>query len=96
MIVNSDKMMTAQMRKMMKAMQQDGGMMGAEPPSKLQVNPRHPLVKNLAALRENDAELAKLISHQIFDNARMAAGLIEDPATMLQRNYELMEKLSAR
>ena len=96
MIVNSDKMMTAQMRKMMKAMQQDGGMMGAEPPSKLQVNPRHPLVKNLAALRENDADLAKLISHQIYDNARMAAGLIEDPATMLQRNYELMEKLSAR
>ncbi|NCG08795.1 MAG: molecular chaperone HtpG, partial [Verrucomicrobia bacterium] len=77
MVVNSDKMMTAQMRKMMKAMQQDGGMMGAEPPAKLQVNPRHPLVKNLAALRENDADLAKLISHQIFDNARMAAGLIE-------------------
>ena len=96
MIVNSDKMMTAQMRKMMKAMQQDGGMMGAEPPAKLQVNPRHPLVKNLADLRESDADLAKLISHQIFDNACMAAGLLEDPTRMLQRNYELLEKLSSR
>ena len=96
MIVNSDKMMTAQMRKMMKAMQQDSGMMGAEPPANLQVNPRHPLVKNLAALYGNNADLAKLISHQIFDNARMAAGLLEDPAAMLQRNYELMEKLSER
>ena len=85
MIVNSDKMMTAQMRKMMKAMQQDGGMMGAEPPAKLQVNPRHPLVKNLATLRKSNAELAQLISHQIFDNARMAAGLLEDPASMLQQ-----------
>lgn len=96
MIVNGDKMMTAQMRKMMKAMQQDGGMMGAEAPAKLQINPRHPLVKNLAELRESDADLAQLISHQIFDNARMAAGLIEDPATMLQRNYTLLEKLSSR
>ena len=44
MIVNADKMMTAQMRKMMKAMQQKGAPdmgMGGEPPVKLQVNPPH-------------------------------------------------------
>ncbi len=96
MIVNADKMMTAQMRKMMKAMQQDGGMMGAEPPVKLQINPRHPLVKNLASLRDNDGELAGLISQQVLDNARMAAGLLEDPSAMVQRNYEILEKLSAK
>ena len=96
MIVNADKMMTAQMRKMMKAMQQDGGMMGAEPPVKLQINPRHPLVKNLASLRDSDGELAGLISAQVLDNARVAAGLLEDPSTMVQRNYEILEKLSAK
>lgn len=96
MIVNADKMMTAQMRKMMKAMQQDGGMMGAEPPVKLQINPRHPLVKNLASLRDSDGELAGLISQQVLDNARMAAGLLEDPSAMVQRNYEILEKLSAK
>ena len=96
MIVNADKMMTAQMRKMMKAMQQDGGMMGAEPPVKLQINPRHPLVKNLAALRDSDSELAGLISQQVLDNARVAAGLLEDPSAMVQRNYEILEKLSAK
>ena len=96
MIVNSDKMMTAQMRKMMKAMQQDGGMAGAEPPVKLQINPRHALVKNLATLHASETELAGLISEQILDNARMAAGLLEDPTTMLQRNYTLLEKLSVR
>jgi molecular chaperone HtpG len=94
MIISGDKMMTAQMRKMMKAMQQDGNGMGAEPPAKLQINPRHPLVKNLAALRENNTELAALISQQILDNAQMAAGLLEDPTTMLKRNYTLLEKLS--
>ena len=99
MIVNADKMMTAQMRKMMKAMQQKAGgpdMMGGEPPVKLQVNPRHSLVKNLATLRESDGELATLISHQLLDNARMAAGLLEDPSQMLQRNYQILEQLSAK
>jgi molecular chaperone HtpG len=98
MIVNADKAMTAQMRKMMKAMQQKAGGpdMGGEPPVKLQVNPRHPLVKNLVGLRESDGELATLISRQILDNARVAAGLLEDPSAMLQRNYEILEKLSAK
>lgn len=101
MIVNADKMMTAQMRKMMKAMQQKAGGpempgMGGEPPVKLQVNPRHPLVKNLSDLKESDGELATLISQQILDNARVAAGLLEDPSAMLQRNYEILEKLSAK
>ncbi|MFO8028183.1 MAG: molecular chaperone HtpG [Opitutales bacterium] len=98
MIVNADKMMTAQMRKMMKAMQQKAGGpdMGGEPPVKLQVNPRHPLVKNLAGLRESDGELATLISRQLLDNARVAAGLLEDPSKMLQRNYEILEKVSAK
>jgi molecular chaperone HtpG len=97
MVVNSDKMMTAQMRKMMKAMQQKMGEgMGAEPAPKLQINPRHGLVKNLAALSESNTETAKLISEQLLDNARAAAGLLEDPSAMIQRNYKILEALSAK
>ena len=96
MTVNADKMMTAQMRKMMRAMQQQGGVEDKEPPVKLQINPRHPLIKNLATLRQDNNELAQMISSQILDNARMAAGLLEDPAAMLQRNYGILEKLSAQ
>ncbi len=100
MIVNGDKAMTAQMRKMMKAMQQkmgeDGMGGGGEPAPNLQINPRHALVKNLASLRDSNADLAGLISHQLLDNARAAAGLLEDPSAMIQRNYELLEKLSAK
>jgi len=100
MIINGDKMMTAQMRKMMKAMQQQQGgdavAMGGEPPVKLQINPRHPLVKNLAALHGSDEVLASLISEQLLDNARVAAGLLEDPSAMIQRNYKILEQLSSK
>ena len=100
MIVNADKQMTAQMRKMMKAMQQKASGaempgMGGEPPVKLQVNPRHPLVKNLAALYGNNGDLAGLISQQLLDNARIAAGLLEDPSQMVHRNYQILEQLSS-
>ena len=100
MIINGDKMMTAQMRKMMEAMQQqqggDAAAMGGEPPVKLQINPRHPLVKNLAALHGSDEVLASLISEQLLDNARVAAGLLEDPSAMIQRNYKILEQLSSK
>ena len=98
MIVNSDKMMTAQMRRMMKAMQQQSGNdeFGSEPPAKLQINPRHPLVKNLASLKDSNRELAGMICEQLLDNSRIAAGLLEDPSTMVQRNYKILEKLSSK
>ena len=98
MIVNSDKMMTAQMRKMMKAMQQQSGdsMLGSEPPVKLQINPRHSLIKNLAGLKDSDQELAGTISEQLLDNAKVAAGLLEDPSVMVQRSYKILEQLSSK
>ncbi len=98
MIVNSDSMMTPQMRKMLKAMQQNSGneMADVEPPVKLQINPRHPLIKNLAGLSDSNQELAEMISKQLLDNARIAAGLLEDPSTMVQRSYEILEQLSAK
>jgi HSP90 family molecular chaperone len=70
--------------------------MGAEPPVKLQINPRHQLVKNLAELRDSNPDLATLISEQLLDNARVAAGLLEDPAAMIQRNYKILQQLSTK
>lgn len=98
MIVNADKMMTAQMRKMMKAMHQqsENDTLGSEPPVKLQINPRHSLIKNLADLKNSNQELAGMICEQLFDNSRIAAGLLEDPSTMVQRNYKILEQLSAK
>ncbi len=94
MVVQGEAAMSAQMRKMMKAMNRGLGDL-PELPAKLVLNPRHPLVKNLAALRDRDEALAELVSRQLLDNALVAAGMVEDPATMLRRNYEILERVSA-
>lgn len=96
MIVNSDKMMTAQMKKMMKAMQKTDGLADESSSIQLEVNSKHPLIKNLANLYKSDSELSELIARQILDTAKISAGLIEDPSSLVERNYKIMEKLSTK
>jgi TNF receptor-associated protein 1 len=96
MIVNSDKMMTAQMKKMMKAMQKTDGLADEASSIQLEVNSKHPLIKNLANLYKSDSELSELIARQILDTAKISAGLIEDPSSLVERNYKIMEKLSTK
>ena len=38
----------------------------------------------------------RLISKQLLDNARVAAGLLEDPRAMLTRLNQLLEKVLAK
>jgi TNF receptor-associated protein 1 len=77
---------TAQMRAMMRAMQQE-----VEPVRvKLEINPRHPMVKNLAAARTAQPDLAALAARQLLDNALLSAGLLEDPRDMVQRLNDLL------
>jgi molecular chaperone HtpG len=91
-VVDSDKFMTASMRRIMKAMKQDTG---PEAPMKhdLEINPAHPLVTRLEAIRRKDAGLAASVAEQVLDNARVAAGLLEDPRTMLNRLNQLLERV---
>jgi len=92
--LNADKMMSASMRRMMRVMNPD---MGDAPQAvNLQVNARHPLIRQLATLREKDTDTAKLVAEQIYDNALIAAGMLEDPRRMTDRIYTLLEKLSAK
>lgn len=81
--------MSPQMRRMMKAMQED-----FNDPLKvdLEINPRHPLVRKLALARESNPELAALVARQVLDNALMAAGLLEDARDTVARMNDLMEK----
>lgn len=92
--LNTDKFMTAGMRRFMQAFQreeQDGN----EPlsPVKLQINPRHPLIKKLADLRKNNEETATLVAEQIYDNALISAGMLTDPRAMVGRLHTLLEKI---
>jgi TNF receptor-associated protein 1 len=81
--------MSPQMRQMMKAMDEN---FKDEVKVELEINPRHPLVKKLSAASESDPELAKLVARQLFDNALIAAGLLEDARDTISRMNTLMEK----
>jgi molecular chaperone HtpG len=87
--LNADKFMSPHMRRMMKAMNKDG----AETPLQinLEINPRHPVIKRLAATQASSPEKAELVAAQILDNALIAAGLLENPTQMVARIYKLLE-----
>ncbi len=91
-VVDSDKFMTASMRRMMKAMKQDGPDLPAGKQD-LEINPAHPIMARLDAMRQKDATLAGSVAEQILDNARVAAGVLEDPRAMLTRLNTLLEKV---
>ncbi|MCX8156592.1 MAG: molecular chaperone HtpG [Verrucomicrobiae bacterium] len=88
-VVDPARLVTSTMRRLLRAMHQEEG--GA-PKLNLELNPRHPLVRRLNELRRQDAALAELVARQLLDNARIAAGLLEEPAAMLQRLNQLLEK----
>jgi molecular chaperone HtpG len=93
-VVDADKFMTSNMRRIMKAMKQDGEQLSAK--YDLEINPAHPIMSKLEAMRQKDGALAASVAEQVFDNARVAAGLLEDPRTMLTRLNQLLEKVLAK
>jgi len=76
------------MRRLMKAMKQDG----ADSPAKvnLEINPRHAVVKRLHTLHSSEPEKAKLVAEQLLDNALISAGLLDDANAMVARLNKLL------
>jgi TNF receptor-associated protein 1 len=69
----------------------------AENKQDLEFNPGHPIIVRLDKIRQTDEPLAVKVAEQVHDNARVAAGLLDDPRTMLKRLNELLEQvLSAK
>ena len=93
-VVESDRFMTSSMRRILKSMNREGGAAFDSKPD-LEINPNHPMMARLEKMRAADAGLAGKVAEQIFDNARMAAGLLEDPREMLNRVNELLDQLLA-
>eukprot|EP00993_Chasmostoma_nieuportense_P002455 NODE_324_length_2408_cov_71.628233_g302_i0.p1 GENE.NODE_324_length_2408_cov_71.628233_g302_i0~~NODE_324_length_2408_cov_71.628233_g302_i0.p1 ORF type:complete len:759 (-),score=238.72 NODE_324_length_2408_cov_71.628233_g302_i0:73-2349(-) len=58
---------------------------------RLEFNPNHAVVKKLATLAQHDEPRATQLAEQLFDNALIAAGLLEDPQQMLARLNHLLE-----
>jgi len=91
--LNADKFMTPSMRRMMKALQREGSV---ENSINLELNPAHKLIEGLSALKDKDPETAKLVAEQIFDNALVAAGFMEDAREMVGRVYSILERVTAK
>ena len=61
------------------------------PEQRLEINAKHPIIKHLATLRESDADLAAVVARQLFSNALISAGLLDDPRTMLKDLNQILE-----
>ncbi len=93
--LSSDSEMTVNMRRMMKALQRDNEALPESKPD-LEINPDHALIVSLDKLRNSNADLGKTVAMQVADQALAAAGLLDDPRTMLGRMTELLEKLCGK
>jgi TNF receptor-associated protein 1 len=80
------------MRKMMQLVDtQDGGMEAMQlPKQQVEINPKHPMIAGLYAIREKEPDLAKVLAEQIFDNCLIAAGLLDDGRSMLGRLNDIL------
>jgi molecular chaperone HtpG len=88
-IVNPDGYMTSTMERILHAAKREGMEIGNK---NLEINSRHPLIKQLADLKDTDEEFAKMVAAQIFDNALIQAGLIVDAPAMVERSYKILAK----
>jgi molecular chaperone HtpG len=91
-VLESDRHLTSSMKRILKSLQKDKD---ALPDSKqdLEINPRHTVMVRLNQMRQTDEPLAAKVAEQVYDNARVAAGLLDDPRLMLQRLNELLEQV---
>jgi HSP90 family molecular chaperone len=61
------------------------------PKQNLDINPSHPVILKLNQARKSRPDVAKRIAEQVYDNALVAAGLLDDPRTMLNRLNNIIE-----
>lgn len=59
---------------------------------RLEVNPKHPIIKKMYKLMSSDPVLAELLAKQLFANSMVGAGLVEDPRTLLTSMNDLLAK----
>ena len=63
----------------------------------LEVNPRHPIVKNLAHMiaAHSDSQDVTVFAELLLDQALLAEGVVPDPSTLVARIQQVMTKASA-
>lgn len=82
---------SAAFRRMMKMVdQQQADML---PKQKLEVNADHPIFLNALALRDVNPALSDMLIEQVFDNALIAADILDSPRSMLPRINAILESI---
>jgi HSP90 family molecular chaperone len=84
---------SAAVRRMMKEVN-TGGVNVDLPKQKLEINPTHPILKNAFMLKDSNPHLSKLVLQQVYDNALIAADILDNPRTMLNRINEILASVS--
>lgn len=80
-------------RRMMRMVDQaNNGAAAPLPPQILHINPKHPIIVSLSTAKDSDPNLANLVAEQLFDNALVAAGLMDDIRSMVPRLNDLIGK----
>ncbi|MFP4671760.1 MAG: molecular chaperone HtpG [Desulfohalobiaceae bacterium] len=88
-LVNPEQGISSQMQKIMRTIQQDTSI----PKQIMEVNPRHPLTKNLLKVyaRDPQDEFLRTSTEQLFEAALLMAGYLADPHNMVQRTFSLLQ-----
>eukprot|EP00923_Selenidium_pygospionis_P020445 GHVN01035328.1.p1 GENE.GHVN01035328.1~~GHVN01035328.1.p1 ORF type:complete len:411 (-),score=77.87 GHVN01035328.1:3-1235(-) len=81
-------------RKMMKTYNQEMAL--KDMPVALVLNASHEINKNLFKLQKTNPSVAQLIVEQVYDNACIAAGVVDDPRLMLDRLTSLVTEMTSR
>jgi len=84
--------LTPHMRKMMKQMmagKEDTGMNNV--PVTLELSPKHHIVTTLHSIKDSNETVARIAVEQLYDNACIAAGTLDDPRTLLTRLNKVLE-----
>merc|ERR1719240_1815439 len=60
-------------------------------PVTLEINAKHHLITTLQSIQDSNPDVAKVAVQTLFDNANVAAGMIEEPKVLLSRLNKLLE-----
>lgn len=80
--------LSAALRKVMKATMKgspEAGASLANMPATLELNPKHKINTAIFHIMQSEPDVAKMLIEQLYDNASIAAGIVDDPRSMLGR-----------
>ncbi|KAI7833311.1 chaperone protein htpG [Kickxella alabastrina] len=77
-------------RRMMKMMAGDSKQSIPMSPCTVEINSSDPIIKGLYALKDKDEDLARKVAQQLLDNALIAAGIMDDPRSMIKRLNDIL------